>query len=163
MANKCVFSSITSSLWTLRPHINQPSFATINSTNTIESPSNFQLTVNVILLGLTWHICCAILDDICCYLSSVEQHIKGLEVIFERLANAGLILHPKKCHFLKHRCHLLGFKISGADVRPAPDRTKDGRNFLLPENLDNLRTFLGKGSFFRTHVIMNSFNDIGIN
>ena len=124
----------------------------------VSAPSNFQLAVNTILSGLTGSICCAYLDHIVCYSSSVEQHIKDLEQIFERLCRAGLVLHPKKCHFLKAKCELLGFEVSGTGVRPSPERTKDIKNFSFPQDIEQLRRFLGEASFFRTHI--RNFSDI---
>ena len=61
-------------------------------------------------LHLNW--CIIYLDDIIIFLKDPEDHIKRLEGVFQKLAQAGLKLKPSKCEFFKARLKYLGHIVS---------------------------------------------------
>ena len=48
------------------------------------------------------------LDDILCCSASPETHLQHLRVVFQKLREANLKLHPKKCHFMLKKTQLFG-------------------------------------------------------
>ena len=68
----------------------------------------------------------AYLDDIIIFSKNEEEHLKHIEIIFQRLKEAGLKLKESKCDFFKREIHYLGHLISDNGIYP------------LPENLDTI-------------------------
>jgi hypothetical protein len=63
------------------------------------SPCAFQRIMNTILQGLLWECAIPFIDDLIIYSRDVNQHLKHLEQVFQRLRAAGLKLKPSKCTF----------------------------------------------------------------
>ena len=72
-------------------------------------PATFQ---QIVLAGLEWDCCFVYINDIVIASQSFEEHMHHLQLVFERLRQAGLHLKPKKCFFLHERGPHLGFVIS---------------------------------------------------
>ena len=69
----------------------------------------------------------AYLDDIIIFSRTPEEHLKHIEIIFQKLKIAGLKLKESKCDFFKSEIHYLGHLISDKGIQP------------LPEKLDTIR------------------------
>ena len=52
-----------------------------------------------ILAGLTPLQCLMCLNDIIMFGTAFEDHLRQLECVLTKLAEAGLLLNPSKCHF----------------------------------------------------------------
>ena len=64
-------------------------------------PSTFRRLTELVPRGLTWGACLIYLDDIIIFSSAFEQHLVRLQLVLDRLRQAGLKLSPIKCHFAK--------------------------------------------------------------
>ena len=53
----------------------------------------------------------AYLDDIIIFSRTLEEHLKHIEIIFQKLKAAGLKLKESKCDFFKSEIHYLGHLI----------------------------------------------------
>ena len=80
------------------------------------------------------------IDDILIASKTLEDHLKHLNLAFERLCKAGLHLKPTKYHFLNERVLYLGYIISKKEIQPHPSQTK---NFLRPNDPTRVRSFMG--------------------
>ena len=49
-----------------------------------------------------------------------EEHLKHIEIIFQKLKVAGLKLKKSKCDFFKSEIHYLGRLISDKGIQPLP-------------------------------------------
>ena len=58
---------------------------------------SFQLLMDRVIKGLEFKIALAYLDDIIVFGKTIDECLKNLELIFERIRRAGLKLKPKKC------------------------------------------------------------------
>ena len=63
--------------------------------------------------GLSWKTCLIYIDDIIVVGKTVEDHMKNLEEVIEKLRSANFKLISKKCHLLKKEVHYLGHIVSG--------------------------------------------------
>ena len=61
------------------------------------APAVFQRLMDRVLVGLTWEVCLAFLDDIIVFSRTFEQHLERLGLVFDRLRTANLKLKPSKC------------------------------------------------------------------
>src|SRR5690606_39956040 len=68
------------------------------------------------------------------------------------LSSAGLQLNGKKCHFAAREIKVLGHVVTGAGIRPDPDKLAAVSDFPLPSNVKELQSFLGLCSYFRRFI-----------
>jgi hypothetical protein len=85
----------------------------------------------------------------------MESHRRHLQMIFDRLREANLMLHPSKCDFAKKETKFLGHIISGEYIRA---KTEKVVNFPRPRSVRELRSFFGLVNWFRRHI--SHFSDL---
>ena len=68
----------------------------------------------------------AYLDDIIIFSRTPEEHLKHIEIIFQKLKATGLKLKESKCDFFKSEIHYLGHLIS--DKRDTTFTREAGHN-----------------------------------
>ena len=75
------------------------------------APATFQRLMQVVLSGLELDCCFVYIDDILIASKSFDEHIRHLQLIFDRLRQAGLRLKPKKCLFLREKVLYCNFQV----------------------------------------------------
>ena len=107
------------------------------------APSTFQRLVDV-MFGPEFepHIF-GYLDDIIIAAESFEEHCKWLEVVLQRLVAACLEVNRDKCEFGCSRVTYLGFLLDKDGLRSDPDKVAPVTNYPAPQNIKQLRRFLG--------------------
>lgn len=113
-------------------------------------PSSFQRFINEVVRGLNF--CFAYLDDILVASSSPEEHSKHLEIVFGRLNQYGLRLNISKSTFGVNEIVFLGYTITREGTKPDPNRVMAIREHKRPENVKELRAFLGTINFYRRYL-----------
>ena len=116
------------------------------------APSAFQRMITGVLAGLLWVDVFVYVDDIVIAGRTLERHLEVLGQVFNRLQNAGLILKPKKCHFMKSKVSVLGFVAGRGGIEPDPAKIEAVANFPVPMNLKRLRGFLGLCNYYRRFI-----------
>ena len=116
------------------------------------APATFQRLMQVVLSGLEWDCCFVYIDDILIASQSFEEHMRHLQLVFERLRQAGLRLKPKKCLFLRERVPYLGFVISKHGIQVDSSKTDKVKNFPTPTDPTSVRSFVGLASYYRRFV-----------
>lgn len=89
------------------------------------------------------------IDDILVASCSEEEHLKHLKLVFQRLVDFGLVINVSKCHFGKSEVKFLGYLVSSAGIVPLPEKVEAIRQFPKPQNVRQLRRFLGMLNFYR--------------
>lgn len=89
------------------------------------------------------------IDDILIASKNEEDHRKHLKTVFEILKKHGLRLNLAKCEFGKREVEFLGYLINGDGIRPIPDRVSAILKYPKPQNVSELRRFLGMSNFCR--------------
>ena len=92
------------------------------------------------------------LDDIIVMGKSFESHLANLEVVFKRIASAGLKLNLKKCSFLQSEVKYLGHTVSRNRVHTDEEKIVAVKTWPTPKNLHDLRSFLGLCTYYRRFV-----------
>ncbi|BHF66426.1 hypothetical protein SprV_0200944300 [Sparganum proliferum] len=94
--------------------------------------ATFQRLMYQVLRHLVPHKCLVYLDDIIVSGPDVERHKRNLKEVLEALRDAGLILNPAKCTFLRPEVQFLGHKISPGRIAALPDRLQQIRTWPTP-------------------------------
>ena len=105
------------------------------------SAATFQRLMEVALNGLQWVTCLIYLDDVIIFSASFDDHLVQLSDVLARIADAGLKLKPRKCHFFEGEVAFLGHLVSSNGVLPHPDNIKKLVVWPAPTNVtENPRT-----------------------
>ena len=112
------------------------------------APSTFQRLMQRTLRGMS-QFCNAYIDDILVFSDTVEEHIEHLRLVFQRLHDVGIKLHPLKCSLGRSMVPYLGHVISAQGIFPDPEKVTAMEKFLTPTNVRLVREFLGLASYYR--------------
>ncbi|KAI8430206.1 hypothetical protein MSG28_000554 [Choristoneura fumiferana] len=94
----------------------------------------------------------AYMDDIIIATKTLDEGIEKLQGVLDILKEANLTLNLAKCNFFKRRIDYLGFEISSTGVRPGQKKVEAVAAFKTPQNVHEVRQFVGLSSFFRRFV-----------
>jgi hypothetical protein len=116
------------------------------------SPASFQRLMDIVLRDLVGTECYVFIDDVIIYGDTIEEHARHLEHVLQRFERANLQLQPSKCVFAQPKVEYLGYTVSREGIQASPEKTKAVRNFPVPRNVKEVRSFLGLASFYRRLV-----------
>ncbi|CAG9132567.1 unnamed protein product [Plutella xylostella] len=116
------------------------------------APSVFQRMMNKLLGSARFNKATAYIDDILIFAKDADECLERLEEVLQLLDNANLTLNLAKCDFLRDKIDYLGYEISAEGVRPGEKKISCVLNFPRPENVHNVRQFLGLASYFRKFI-----------
>ncbi|GFV94884.1 retrovirus-related Pol polyprotein from transposon 297 [Trichonephila clavipes] len=116
------------------------------------APATFERLMETVLKGLTFEACLIYLDDIIIGGRTFEEHLQNIRKVLSKLRDANLKLNPSKCKFFQKEVNYLGHIISAEGVRTDPEKVSAVKNWKRPENLRELRSFLGLCTYYRKFV-----------
>ena len=115
------------------------------------APAVFQELMNIVLQGCE-DFAIAYLDDILIFSKTHQEHLKHLQVVFNKLREHGLKLKLKKCAFFQEETEYLGYIISKDGVKPDPKKVEVIRKLPEPKTVKEIRGFIGMCSYYRKLV-----------
>ena len=92
------------------------------------------------------------LDDILISGKDEQEHLRNVDTVLERLEKEGLTLKRAKCHFMLDRIEYLGHTISAEGLQPAAGKTKAIWEAPAPQNVSQLRSFLGMANYYARFI-----------
>lgn len=98
----------------------------------------------------TVYILC--LDDMIISGKTDEEHLANLEAVLERLEKFGLRANLNKCDFFQEQVSYCGHMISEEGLKKSPDKVNAVLKAPRPENLQQLRSFLGLVNYYRSFL-----------
>ena len=110
------------------------------------APAIFQRTMEGLLKGIP-HVAVYI-DDILVSGKTEEDHMKTLDEVLTKLKKEGLRLKRDKCAFMLPKVQYLGHIISAEGLHPAEDKIRAITQAPAPQNLAQLRSFLGMVNYY---------------
>ncbi|GBM46022.1 Retrovirus-related Pol polyprotein from transposon 412 [Araneus ventricosus] len=116
------------------------------------APATFVWMMDTVLRGLKWNICLCYLDDIIVYAPNFQEHKLRLRKVLKCIQEAGLMLNSNKCSFGKKKLTILGHLVDEHGIYPDPQKTAAVTKFPVPENVSNVRSFLGLCSYYRRFI-----------
>ena len=115
------------------------------------APAVFQELMSVVLQGCNDFLT-AYLDDIMIFSPTLEEHLKHICIIFDKLRQHNLKLKLKKCSFLKSETNYLGFVISEEGIKPDQKKIEAIRSLPVPACVKEVRSFIGMCSYYRRFI-----------
>jgi transposase InsO family protein len=116
------------------------------------APATFQRLMEKVLSGLQWEYAVLYIDDIVVFGPTVQVQLDRLEMVLNRLRSSGLRLKPSKCTLLKPEVSFLGHIVSAAGIAPDPGKVKDVRDWQVPQEVTEVRSFIGLCTYYRRFV-----------
>ena len=105
------------------------------------APERFQKRMLNELEGLEGVMC--IMDDILVHGKTQKEHDERLEAVLTRLIRARITLNPEKWEFSRKQLKFAGHSLSAQGIGPDPDETAAIEKMERPQNVAELRRFLG--------------------
>ncbi len=86
----------------------------------------------------------AYIDDLLCITrGTLEDHLDKLEEVLRSLCNAGLNVNTAKSFFCTHEIKYLGYMLTRGGIKPQIKKVQAMLAINLPNNVKELRHFLG--------------------
>ena len=118
------------------------------------SPATFQTMMNAIFaeeLRENWLT--IYMDDILVHTSdNITAHREKVHKVLQKLRQHDLYLKPEKCQFEQKKVEFLGVILEKETVQMDPTKTKGIVDWKTPQNLKDVRAFLGFTGFYRYFV-----------
>lgn len=105
------------------------------------APELFQKVMESVLAGLEGVV--IYLDDVMVYGTNQDEHDKRLAAALQRLSEYGIMLNDQKCVYNAESLEFLGHELSAIGIRPKESRLSAIQQFREPQNVSELRSFLG--------------------
>ena len=90
----------------------------------------------------------AYLDDVIVFGRTFDEHLQRLSQDLSQFRQANLKVNLTKCQFFKKSVSFLGHVISHEGIETDPKKTEAVRNWPPPENIEELRSFLGLATYY---------------
>lgn len=116
------------------------------------APATFERLMETVLRNLRWDICLVYLDDIIVVGNTIRDMIQNLTLVFDRLLAASLKLKARKCTLFAKEVEYLGHIVSERGIATSPEKIKVVKQWPIPSNLTELRSFVGFCSYYRRFV-----------
>jgi len=115
--------------------------------------STFQRVMDLPVCGMNFDLCLVYLDDIVVFSKTLDEHLRRLELLFDRLRLANLKLKPSKCYLMQTEISfLVSHVISKDGVSTDPAQIETVKEWPIPTFLTEVRSFLRLASYFRRFV-----------
>jgi hypothetical protein len=116
------------------------------------APATFQGVMNTVLAPGLRKFVLVFIDDILIYSPSLQSHVTHLKEVFDLLKQNQLKVKQSKCCFAQPKLAYLGHIISAAGVATDPDKIAPIVKWQSPQNVKQLRSFLGMAGYYRKFV-----------
>ena len=129
--------------------LHQPERLPFGVTN---GPAAFQRLMDTIMKGVDTNHVIWYLDDLIVVADTWEKFVQCIKDSLQRYRDNGIKMKPEKCSWLDFSTPFLGHIINKDGKTPLPSQTDKVRNWTVPENVTQLRTFLGLVSYYRKFI-----------
>ena len=114
--------------------------------------ATFQRTMETVLQDLLRAICLVYIDDVVVYSDTAYEHLKNLDIVFNRLHQHGLRLKPSKCVLFRNKLNFLGHTISDEGISKDQSKVEAIKVWKEPTSVRELRSFMGLTGFLRRFI-----------
>ena len=92
------------------------------------------------------------LDEILVYSKLEEEHEQHLRMVLQVLREHQLYAKLSKCQFYQRQIHYLGHIISEEGIVVDPEKVEAIREWSVPRNVAEVRSFMGLAGYYRRFI-----------
>ena len=96
--------------------------------------------------------CVVYFDDLLVHGTSFESAFENLKEVLGRIQRVGFKLHPEICSFMQKDVIFLVHRVSQAGIMTKTDKVTAVREWITPENIHHLQSFVGLASYYRHFI-----------
>jgi hypothetical protein len=108
--------------------------------------------MDAMLVGLRDVEVLVYLDDLLIFSETIEEHVRRMRLVFDRVREANFKLNIAKCTFAVPEIVYLGHVVNENGVSPDPSKVSAIKNFPKPRNVKDIRSFLGFSGYYRSFI-----------
>jgi len=116
------------------------------------APATFQTMMNKILRVFLDHGVVVYLDDILIYSENMDDHIKLVQKVLDRLEQHDLAVTLKKSVFLQDEVEFLGYIVKTSGVTMSDRKVKGCQNWAHARSVKKVQIFIGFANFYRPFI-----------
>ena len=120
----------------------------------VNAPATFERLMERVLRGIAWSECLVYLV----FGSDFETTLARLESVLDQLGATGLKLKAKKYQLFQEEIPFQGHIVSAAGIGADPAKCQQVRDWPVPRDLHEVRSFVGLCSYYRRHI--RSFTEL---
>ncbi|GBG76046.1 hypothetical protein CBR_g21286 [Chara braunii] len=116
------------------------------------APTTFQRAMNDIFRDIMEQYVLVYLDDILVYSRTLEEHLRHLRDVLDRLRRHGFYAKLSKCRFAQHKVDFLGHYVSDQGLHMDDAKITAIAEWPAPTSAKELRSFLGLTSYYSNFI-----------
>jgi hypothetical protein len=125
---------------------------TVMSFGLTNAPAFFMHLMNKVFMDYLDTFVVIFIDDILIYSESEAEHEKHLRLVLQRLREHKLYAKLSKCEFWIDEVPFLGHVISKGGIAVDPGKVKDVLDWVVPQTVKELRSFLGLAGYYQRFI-----------
>src|SRR6266508_1719102 len=125
---------------------------TVMSFGLTNAPAYFMYLMNKVFMEYLDKFVVVFLDDILIFSKSEEEHEEHLRLVLQKLRDHQLYAKLSKCEFWLEEVSFLGHIISEGGISADPSKVKEVLNWRTPQNVGDIRSFLGLAGYYRRFI-----------
>jgi hypothetical protein len=113
------------------------------------APVYFMYLMNKVFMEYLDKFVVVFVDDILIFSKNEEEHDEHLRLVLQKLRENQLYANLNKCEFWLQEVSFLGHIISEGGISIDPSKVKDVLSWSTPQNVLDIRSFLGLTGYYR--------------
>jgi hypothetical protein len=125
---------------------------TVMSFGLTNAPAYFMYLMNKVFMEYLDEFVVVFIDDILIFSKNEEEHDEHLHLVLQKLRENQLYAKLNKCEFWLKEVSFLGHVISEGGISFDPSKVKDVLSWNTPQNVLDIRSFLGLAGYYRRSI-----------